>query len=179
MLALFTCSPDIKPCQQKLMTLMKAFRHARVCASSYVQTLCNIHHFPLFPPLFLCFSGFGPSVFWPDCLMALTVNLIGPSPWGFRIYGGRDFKKAITVSKVLPSSFTVVESSHILSHHTLCFCQNIASNDMSCKVNFLCSTSLFSSLFLSVHCLPASLTTEPVRMEWKSTTLEGNQWLQL
>ncbi|KAM8887238.1 PDZ and LIM domain protein 2 isoform 1-T3 [Spinachia spinachia] len=32
--------------------------------------------------------------------MALTVNLIGPSPWGFRILGGRDFKKAITVSKV-------------------------------------------------------------------------------
>lgn len=32
--------------------------------------------------------------------MALTVNLTGPSPWGFRIYGGRDFKKAITVSKV-------------------------------------------------------------------------------
>ncbi|XP_032434639.1 PDZ and LIM domain protein 2 [Xiphophorus hellerii] len=32
--------------------------------------------------------------------MALTLNLIGPSPWGFRIYGGRDFKKAITVSKV-------------------------------------------------------------------------------
>lgn len=32
--------------------------------------------------------------------MALTVNLIGPSPWGFRICGGRDFKKAITVSKV-------------------------------------------------------------------------------
>ncbi|KAM6930355.1 PDZ and LIM domain protein 2 isoform 1-T1 [Xenentodon cancila] len=32
--------------------------------------------------------------------MALTVNLIGPSPWGFRIFGGRDFKRAITVSKV-------------------------------------------------------------------------------
>uniref|UniRef100_A0A8C8DXV0 PDZ and LIM domain protein 2 n=1 Tax=Oryzias sinensis TaxID=183150 RepID=A0A8C8DXV0_9TELE len=32
--------------------------------------------------------------------MALTVNLIGPSPWGFRIFGGRDFKKAITISKV-------------------------------------------------------------------------------
>ncbi|XP_068461416.1 PDZ and LIM domain protein 2 [Clinocottus analis] len=32
--------------------------------------------------------------------MALTVNIIGPSPWGFRILGGRDFKKAITVSKV-------------------------------------------------------------------------------
>ncbi|KAM3868112.1 PDZ and LIM domain protein 2 [Diretmus argenteus] len=32
--------------------------------------------------------------------MALTVTLIGPSPWGFRIFGGRDFKKAITVSKV-------------------------------------------------------------------------------
>ncbi|XP_068166724.1 PDZ and LIM domain protein 2 isoform X2 [Antennarius striatus] len=32
--------------------------------------------------------------------MALTVNLVGPSPWGFRIFGGRDFKKAITISKV-------------------------------------------------------------------------------
>ncbi|XP_028313450.1 PDZ and LIM domain protein 2 isoform X2 [Gouania willdenowi] len=32
--------------------------------------------------------------------MALTVNLIGPSPWGFRICGGRDFKKSLTVSKV-------------------------------------------------------------------------------
>lgn len=32
--------------------------------------------------------------------MALTLNLIGPSPWGFRICGGRDFKKALTVSKV-------------------------------------------------------------------------------
>nr|XP_015196203.1 PREDICTED: PDZ and LIM domain protein 2 isoform X1 [Lepisosteus oculatus] len=32
--------------------------------------------------------------------MSLTVNLIGPSPWGFRISGGRDFKKAIAVSKV-------------------------------------------------------------------------------
>ncbi|KAM6954330.1 LOW QUALITY PROTEIN: PDZ and LIM domain protein 2 [Aplochiton taeniatus] len=32
--------------------------------------------------------------------MSLSVNLIGPSPWGFRIFGGRDFKKAITVSKV-------------------------------------------------------------------------------
>ncbi|XP_037536458.1 PDZ and LIM domain protein 2 [Nematolebias whitei] len=32
--------------------------------------------------------------------MALSVNLIGPSPWGFRIYGGRDFKKTIVVTKV-------------------------------------------------------------------------------
>ncbi|MFT7813475.1 PDZ and LIM domain protein 2-like [Arapaima gigas] len=32
--------------------------------------------------------------------MALTVTLTGPSPWGFRISGGRDFKKAVTVSKV-------------------------------------------------------------------------------
>ncbi|KAI1900843.1 hypothetical protein AGOR_G00054030 [Albula goreensis] len=33
-------------------------------------------------------------------MMAFTVNLNGPSPWGFRISGGRDFKKAITISKV-------------------------------------------------------------------------------
>ncbi|KAJ8285872.1 hypothetical protein GJAV_G00031940 [Gymnothorax javanicus] len=32
--------------------------------------------------------------------MAFMVNLNGPSPWGFRISGGRDFKKALTVSKV-------------------------------------------------------------------------------
>ncbi|XP_039625552.1 PDZ and LIM domain protein 2 [Polypterus senegalus] len=32
--------------------------------------------------------------------MALQVNLKGPSPWGFRISGGRDFKKPISVSKV-------------------------------------------------------------------------------
>ncbi|XP_053092346.1 PDZ and LIM domain protein 2 isoform X1 [Pangasianodon hypophthalmus] len=37
-------------------------------------------------------------------IMAFTVNLTGPSPWGFRISGGRDFKKAITVSKVNPGS---------------------------------------------------------------------------
>ncbi|XP_017323937.1 PDZ and LIM domain protein 2 [Ictalurus punctatus] len=36
--------------------------------------------------------------------MAFTMNLAGPSPWGFRISGGRDFKKAITVSKVNPGS---------------------------------------------------------------------------
>lgn len=41
--------------------------------------------------------------------MALTVNLTGPSPWGFRISGGRDFKKAITVSKVLDCNCKVAE----------------------------------------------------------------------
>uniref|UniRef100_A0A3Q2ZV75 PDZ and LIM domain protein 2 n=1 Tax=Kryptolebias marmoratus TaxID=37003 RepID=A0A3Q2ZV75_KRYMA len=32
--------------------------------------------------------------------MALTVDMIGPSPYGFRIYGGRDFKKALVITKV-------------------------------------------------------------------------------
>ncbi|KAM9394211.1 PDZ and LIM domain protein 2 [Pholidichthys leucotaenia] len=36
--------------------------------------------------------------------MALTVNLIGPSPWGFRILGGRELKKAITITKVTGGS---------------------------------------------------------------------------
>ncbi|XP_076845101.1 PDZ and LIM domain protein 2 [Brachyhypopomus gauderio] len=36
--------------------------------------------------------------------MAFPVNLNGPAPWGFRIAGGRDFKKAIMVSKVNPGS---------------------------------------------------------------------------
>uniref|UniRef100_A0A8C0IYW6 PDZ and LIM domain protein 2 n=1 Tax=Chelonoidis abingdonii TaxID=106734 RepID=A0A8C0IYW6_CHEAB len=32
--------------------------------------------------------------------MSVTVNLTGPAPWGFRITGGRDFRKPIIVSKV-------------------------------------------------------------------------------
>ncbi|XP_066423437.1 PDZ and LIM domain protein 2 isoform X1 [Molothrus aeneus] len=32
--------------------------------------------------------------------MPVTVTLPGPAPWGFRISGGRDFRKPITVSKV-------------------------------------------------------------------------------
>ncbi|XP_075300962.1 PDZ and LIM domain protein 2 [Opisthocomus hoazin] len=32
--------------------------------------------------------------------MLVTVTLAGPAPWGFRITGGRDFGKPITVSKV-------------------------------------------------------------------------------
>ncbi|NXG76311.1 PDLI2 protein, partial [Baryphthengus martii] len=32
--------------------------------------------------------------------MPVTVTLPGPAPWGFRITGGRDFGKPITVSKV-------------------------------------------------------------------------------
>lgn len=98
--------------------------------------------------------------------MALTVNLIGPSPWGFRIFGGRDFKKAITVSKVLADSHHIFEPGHTLSNHILCYCESTAYNGMSCKVNFLLTTSLFLSLFASMGCfIPISLTTEPVRME--------------
>ncbi|XP_067289195.1 PDZ and LIM domain protein 2-like isoform X2 [Pseudorasbora parva] len=32
--------------------------------------------------------------------MTFRVNLTGPPPWGFRICGGRDFKRTLTVSKV-------------------------------------------------------------------------------
>lgn len=32
--------------------------------------------------------------------MALTVNVVGPAPWGFRISGGRDFHTPIIVTKV-------------------------------------------------------------------------------
>ncbi|KYO23559.1 vinexin [Alligator mississippiensis] len=36
--------------------------------------------------------------------MSVTVTLMGPAPWGFRITGGRDFRKPITVSKVTEQS---------------------------------------------------------------------------
>lgn len=32
--------------------------------------------------------------------MALTVDVTGPAPWGFRISGGRDFHTPIIVTKV-------------------------------------------------------------------------------
>lgn len=32
--------------------------------------------------------------------MALTVDVVGPAPWGFRISGGRDFHTPIVVTKV-------------------------------------------------------------------------------
>lgn len=40
------------------------------------------------------FSSDSPGV------MSVSVNLVGPAPWGFRINGGRDFRKPIMVSKV-------------------------------------------------------------------------------
>lgn len=36
--------------------------------------------------------------------MALTVDVMGPAPWGFRITGGRDFHTPIMVTKVRASS---------------------------------------------------------------------------
>lgn len=36
--------------------------------------------------------------------MALTVDVVGPGPWGFRITGGRDFHTPIMVTKVRASS---------------------------------------------------------------------------
>ncbi|XP_065507788.1 PDZ and LIM domain protein 2 isoform X2 [Caloenas nicobarica] len=36
----------------------------------------------------------------PPAAMPVTVTLAGPAPWGFRLTGGRDFGKPITVSKV-------------------------------------------------------------------------------
>lgn len=36
--------------------------------------------------------------------MSVSVTLVGPAPWGFRITGGRDFRKPIMVSKVTEHS---------------------------------------------------------------------------
>uniref|UniRef100_A0AAQ4QFH3 PDZ domain-containing protein n=1 Tax=Gasterosteus aculeatus aculeatus TaxID=481459 RepID=A0AAQ4QFH3_GASAC len=36
--------------------------------------------------------------------MTQTVTLTGPSPWGFRLVGGRDFSTPLTVSRVTPGS---------------------------------------------------------------------------
>uniref|UniRef100_A0A673LIK5 PDZ and LIM domain protein 4-like n=1 Tax=Sinocyclocheilus rhinocerous TaxID=307959 RepID=A0A673LIK5_9TELE len=36
--------------------------------------------------------------------MSHTVTLTGPSPWGFRLVGGRDFSTPLTISKITPAS---------------------------------------------------------------------------
>nr|XP_033713583.1 PDZ and LIM domain protein 2 isoform X4 [Tursiops truncatus] len=49
-----------------------------------------------------------PGLTWASCpvpsqvleSMALTVDLVGPAPWGFRISGGRDFHTPIVVTRV-------------------------------------------------------------------------------
>jgi len=37
--------------------------------------------------------------------MSHTVTLAGPSPWGFRLVGGRDFSTPLTISRVRLFSF--------------------------------------------------------------------------
>ncbi|KAK9955873.1 hypothetical protein ABG768_015718 [Culter alburnus] len=36
--------------------------------------------------------------------MSHTVTLTGPSPWGFRLVGGRDFSTPLTISRITPAS---------------------------------------------------------------------------
>ncbi|XP_051956360.1 PDZ and LIM domain protein 4-like [Xyrauchen texanus] len=36
--------------------------------------------------------------------MSHTVTLSGPSPWGFRLVGGRDFSSPLTISRITPAS---------------------------------------------------------------------------
>ncbi|XDV39402.1 hypothetical protein PO909_008652 [Leuciscus waleckii] len=36
--------------------------------------------------------------------MSHTVTLAGPSPWGFRLVGGRDFSTPLTISRITPAS---------------------------------------------------------------------------
>lgn len=55
----------------------------------------------LLPFLLGCVVGVDPtSRFLSSPGMALTVDVVGPAPWGFRISGGRDFHTPIIVTKV-------------------------------------------------------------------------------
>uniref|UniRef100_A0ABI8A1V2 PDZ and LIM domain protein 2 n=2 Tax=Felis catus TaxID=9685 RepID=A0ABI8A1V2_FELCA len=60
-------------------------------------------HLPSFPSLPYRAWPLSPtSESEPD--MALTVDVVGPGPWGFRITGGRDFHTPIMVTKVTERS---------------------------------------------------------------------------
>ncbi|KAM9069871.1 PDZ and LIM domain protein 4 isoform X1 [Antechinus flavipes] len=45
-----------------------------------------------------------PGVRAPGDAMPHTVTLQGPSPWGFRLVGGKDFSTALTISRINPGS---------------------------------------------------------------------------
>ncbi|XP_001371681.3 PDZ and LIM domain protein 4 [Monodelphis domestica] len=45
-----------------------------------------------------------PGVPAPGDAMPHTVTLQGPSPWGFRLVGGKDFSTALTISRINPGS---------------------------------------------------------------------------
>lgn len=95
----------------QLLRVVEIMRH--ICGiSAWCQIkldwVCICWFFPpFFAPLLTLIFFIIPQHSWEHwvaaChhMMPFTVNLIGPSPWGFRISGGRDFKKAITVSKVI------------------------------------------------------------------------------
>uniref|UniRef100_A0A3B4A9D9 PDZ domain-containing protein n=1 Tax=Periophthalmus magnuspinnatus TaxID=409849 RepID=A0A3B4A9D9_9GOBI len=57
--------------------------------------------------------------------MPQTVTLMGPSPWGFRLVGGRDFSTPLTVSRVSRKSRHGNSSSNVVTssktHLELCF----------------------------------------------------------
>lgn len=87
--------------------------------------------------------------------MSVSVTLVGPAPWGFRITGGRDFRKPIMVSKVsvflsLPlRSFALdsIDLSHSLLNLIRIFSQ--------------CNLSLFYNVVIKRICLVLSQTTGP------------------
>lgn len=58
------------------------------------------------PPSHTVLGGLGSGFTSPysSSGMALTVDVVGPAPWGFRITGGRDFHTPIMVTKVRASS---------------------------------------------------------------------------
>lgn len=56
---------------------------------------------PIFSPFLGVYSGSGSHLpVFSSSGMALTVDVVGPAPWGFRISGGRDFHTPIIVTKV-------------------------------------------------------------------------------
>lgn len=71
-------------------------------------------------PAFICFSL---ALDMPN--MPQTVTLKGPSPWGFRLVGGRDFSSPLTISRVRSDSavrclFNSLSSSFKLETVLIC-----------------------------------------------------------
>lgn len=49
-------------------------------------------------------------------MSSYNVSLAGPSPWGFRLQGGKDFNMPLTVSRVRTQNLDQIDSDSLVQH---------------------------------------------------------------
>lgn len=74
-------------------------------------------------------------------MTSYNVSLAGPSPWGFRLQGGKDFNMPLTVSRVRPQNPGQKDSNSLVQH-----CLLISESVSMSLIDFI---DVFTSTVLS------------------------------